>query len=168
MSKAEETPDRIEKVILLRAPLRRVWRAVSDAKEFGTWFGVQFEGPFVAGQAMKGKIVPTRVDPEVAKLQEPHEGTPFDWTVDRIEPESLISFRWHPFAIEKGHDYSTEPTTSVVFQLRAVEGGTLLTITESGFQAIPLERRAKAFAANQGGWEHQAKLIEKYLASHVA
>jgi uncharacterized protein YndB with AHSA1/START domain len=168
MPQVEETPDRIEKVILLRAPLRRVWRAVSDAKEFGKWFGVEFEGPFVAGQAMKGKIVPTKVDPVVAKLQEPLEGTPFDWTVEKIEPESLISFRWHPFAIEKGHDYSREPTTSVVFSLKEVEGGTQLTLTESGFKAIPLERRAKAFAANQGGWEHQAKLIEKYLSSHVA
>jgi uncharacterized protein YndB with AHSA1/START domain len=168
MSKAENTPDRIEKAILLRAPLRRVWRAVSDAREFGTWFGVEFEGPFIAGQAMKGKIVPTKVDPEVAKLQEPHSGAPFDWTVESIEPERRISFRWHPFAIEKGHDYSKEPTTSVVFELKEVEGGTLLTISESGFDAIPLERRAKAFAANEGGWEHQSKLIEKYLAGHVA
>jgi uncharacterized protein YndB with AHSA1/START domain len=167
MAKADDTPDRIEKTIVLRAPLRRVWRAVSDAKEFGTWFGVQFEGPFVAGQPMKGKIVPTKVDPVVAKLQEPHEGTSFEWTVERIEPERLISFRWHPFAIDNGHDYSQEPTTSVVFEFKEVEGGTLLTVSESGFKAIPLERRAKAFAANQGGWEHQTKLIEKYLASQA-
>lgn len=168
MSETEKTPDYIEKAITLRAPLRRVWRAVSDAKEFGAWFGVEFEGPFVAGKAMQGKIIPTQVDPVVAKLQEPHAGTPFDWTVESIEPERRIAFRWHPFAIEKGHDYSKEPTTSVVFELKEVAGGTLLIITESGFHAIPLERRAKAFAANEGGWEHQTRLLEKYLAGYVA
>jgi uncharacterized protein YndB with AHSA1/START domain len=103
------------------------------------------------------------VDPEVAKLQEPHAGKAFDFTIDRIEPERLFSFRWHPFAVEPGVDYSKEPATLVAFELAEVEGGTLLTITESGFDRIPLERRAKAFAANEGGWEHQTKLLEKYL-----
>jgi uncharacterized protein YndB with AHSA1/START domain len=155
--------DRIEKKITLRAPVGRVWRAVSDAREFGTWFGVEFDGPFAAGTRIKGRITPTKVDPEVAKLQEPHTGMPFDFMVDRIEPERLFSFRWHPFAIESSVDYSKEPTTLVVFELAQVQGGTLLTISESGFDRIPLERRAEAFAANEGGWEHQTKLIEKYL-----
>jgi uncharacterized protein YndB with AHSA1/START domain len=158
--------DRIEKKITLRAPVSRVWRAVSDAREFGTWFGVEFDGPFAAGARVTGRITPTKVDPEVAKLQEPHAGTPFDITIDRIEPERLFSFRWHPFAIEPGVDYAKEPTTLVVFELAEVQGGTHLTISESGFDRIPLERRAQAFAANEGGWAHQLKLVEKYLLRH--
>jgi uncharacterized protein YndB with AHSA1/START domain len=168
MNDTKETPDRIEKQIVLRAPLNRVWRAISDAKEFGTWFGVEFDEPFVAGRTMNGKIVPTKVDPEVAKLQEPHTGNSFEWTVERIQPQTSISFRWHPFAVEKHVDYSKEPTTLVAFELEEVAGGTRLSITESGFSKIPLERRAKAFTANEGGWQHQTKLIEKYLALHDA
>ncbi|MGA2450472.1 MAG: SRPBCC family protein [Polyangiaceae bacterium] len=156
--------DRIEKKILLHAPLGRVWRALSDARRFGAWFGVDFEGPFTPGARMTGRIVPTTVDEEVAKLQKPYEGKPFEITVDRAEPERIFSFRWHPFAIDPAEDYSSEPTTLVVFELAEVEGGTLLTITESGFDGIPLARRAQAFAANDGGWTHQTKLIEKYLA----
>lgn len=159
--------DRIEKKITLRAPVSRVWRAVSDAREFGTWFGVEFDGPFAAGARIRGRITPTKVDPEVAKLQEPNTGMPFDIMVDRLEPERLFSFRWHPFAIEPGADYSKEPTTLVAFELAEVKGGTLLTISESGFDRIPLERRAQAFAANEGGWEHQLKLVEKYLLRHA-
>jgi uncharacterized protein YndB with AHSA1/START domain len=163
-----EVPDRIEKKITLRAPVGRVWQAISDARAFGTWFGVEFDGPFVAGGRLTGKIVPTKVDPEVAKMQAPHAGKAFEFTVDRIEPERLFSFRWHPFAIEPGVDYSKEPATLVVFELDEVEGGTQLTISESGFDRIPLERRAKAFASNEGGWAHQARLIEKYVLVHVA
>lgn len=158
-----ETQDKIEKKVTLRAPLSRVWRAISDAKEFGAWFGMAFDGPFIAGQKIAGSIQPTTVDPEVAKLQAPHAGKPFEFTIDRIEPERLFSFRWHPFAIDPNQDYSSEPTTLVVFELREVDGGTLLTITESGFDRIPLKRRAEAFSANEGGWEHQSKLIAKYL-----
>ncbi len=156
--------DRIEKKVLLRAPRERVWRAISDSKEFGSWFGVKFDGPFVAGTRMLGKIVPTTVDPEVAQRQKQYEGTPFEWTVDRVEPMRLFSFSWHPFAMEPGVDYSKEPTTLIVFELEEASGGTMLTVTESGFDRIPLERRAKAFAANEGGWTAQMKLIEKYLA----
>jgi uncharacterized protein YndB with AHSA1/START domain len=156
--------DRIQKTIVLRAKRERVWRAISDARQFGTWFGVEFEGPFVAGSLLTGKIVPTKVDPEVARMQEPYTGKKFEFSVERIEPPKRISFRWHPFAVEEGVDYSKEPTTLIVFELEEVPGGTRLTITESGFDRIPLERRAKAFAANEGGWTHQLKLIEKYLA----
>jgi uncharacterized protein YndB with AHSA1/START domain len=157
-------PDRIEKKLLLRAPLERVWRAISDAKEFGSWFGVEFDGPFVPGRKMTGRIVPTTVDPEVAKSQKAYEGAKFEITVERIEPRKLFSFRWHPFAVEKGGDYSNEPTTLIVFALEEAAGGSMLTITESGFDQIPLARRARAFTANEEGWTAQAKLIEKYLA----
>ena len=158
------TTDRIEKKVLLRAPRERVWRAISDSKEFGAWFGVRFDGPFAADKRMIGKIVPTTVDPEVAKLQEPHTGMAFEFAVDRIEPQKLFSFRWHPYAVDSSVDYTKEPSTLVVFELQEVAAGTMLTVTESGFDRIPIERRAKAFAANEGGWAHQMKLIEKYLA----
>jgi uncharacterized protein YndB with AHSA1/START domain len=156
--------DRIEKQLLLRAPLSRVWRALSDSKEFGAWFGVRFDGPFKPGAIMRGVVVPTTADPEVAKLQKPYEGKPFEITVEQIEPERLLSFRWHPFAIDPGVDYSGEPTTLIVFALEQVAGGVKLTVTESGYDQIPLARRAQAFTANEQGWSMQVKLIEKYLA----
>ncbi|HET9651363.1 MAG TPA: SRPBCC domain-containing protein, partial [Usitatibacter sp.] len=111
---------------------------------------------------------PTTVDPEVAKLQEPHRGKPFEFVVDSIEPMHRISFRWHPFAVEPGVDYSQEPSTLIVFELQAVAGGTQLTVTESGFDRIPVERRAKAFAANDAGWEHQVQLVRKYVERQAA
>jgi uncharacterized protein YndB with AHSA1/START domain len=157
------TTDRIEKKILLHAPLKRVWRALTDSTEFGVWFGVKFDGPFQPGVSLRGVIVPTTMDPEVAKAQKPHEGTPFQITVEQIEPHRLFSFRWHPFAIESGVDYSAEPTTLVSFTLEEVAGGVMLTVTESGFDQIPLARRAKAFQANDQGWSMQVKLIEAYL-----
>ena len=156
--------DRIVKSVLLRASRERVWRAISDSKEFGSWFGVEFDGPFVAGASIVGKIIPTTVDAEVAKTQEPYKGFRFEFAVDRVEPMRLFSFRWHPFAVDSGVDYSKEPSTLVAFQLEDAAGGTMLTVIESGFDQIPLERRAKAFAANEGGWTAQMKLIEKYLA----
>jgi uncharacterized protein YndB with AHSA1/START domain len=158
------TTDRIEKKTVLRAPRERVWNAISDAKQFGTWFGVEFDTPFVAGAHMKGRMAPTKVDRDVAKRQEAYAGRAFDCTIDRIEPMTLFSFRWHPFAIDPSTDYSKEPTTLVVFQLAEVPEGTQLTITESGFDRIPLERRAQAFAANEGGWTIQIELIGKYVA----
>jgi uncharacterized protein YndB with AHSA1/START domain len=158
------TPDRIEKSVILRAPLERVWRAIADSTQFGTWFGVAFDGPFVAGSHLTGRIVPTRVDPEVAQLQRPHEGKSFTFYVEDIEPMRRIAFRWHPYAVEPGIDYAREPTTLIVFEIKQAETGTLLVITESGFSNIPLERRAKAFTANDGGWTKQLQLIAKYLA----
>jgi uncharacterized protein YndB with AHSA1/START domain len=155
--------DRIEKNVLLRAPRERVWRAVSDATEFGKWFGVAFDGGFAEGTRMQGRIVPTTVDPEVAKRQEPYTGAAFTLLVDRIEPLRLFSFRWHPFAIDAELDYTSEPMTLVEFRLEDARGGTLLTISESGFDRIPLARRAQAFEANDEGWSAQARLVEKYL-----
>lgn len=156
--------ERIEKKILLRAPLQRVWRALSDSKEFGAWFGVRFDTPFKPGAHIRGKIVGTTVDAEIAKLQKQHEHVPFEITIDRIEPERLFSFRWHPHAIEPGVDYSKEPTTLITFTLEEVTNGVMLTVTESGFEQIPLARRAKAFTANEQGWGMVVQLIEKYLA----
>ena len=161
---AVAVPDRIQKHILLKAPLARVWKALTDSTEFGDWFGVRFEGPFIAGRPLRGVIAPTKADAEVARMQEPYAGKTFDIAVERIEPQRLFSFRWHPFAIEPGVDYSKEPTTLIEFTLEEKPDGVLLTVTESGFDRIPLERRAKAFTANEGGWEKQMTLIGKHLA----
>jgi uncharacterized protein YndB with AHSA1/START domain len=159
---ATET-DRIEKKILLRASQPRVWQALTDSTEFGTWFGIRFDGPFVPGRKVCGTIVPTKVDAEVAKLQKEVEGLAVEIAVERIDPRRLFSFRWHPHAIERGVDFSAEPMTLVVFELAEVSPGVLLTVTESGFDKIPLSRRAKAFAGNDQGWSMVVKLIEKHL-----
>jgi uncharacterized protein YndB with AHSA1/START domain len=155
--------DKIEKKILLHAPRKRVWRALSDSAEFGHWFGMKFNGPFAPGAQMHGVIVPTKVNAEVANTQKKYEGTPFDITIEQMEPERLFSFRWHPGAVDPDVDYSEEPTTLVVFALEEVDKGVMLTVTESGFDQIPLARRAKAFAANKQGWTMVMKLIEEYL-----
>jgi uncharacterized protein YndB with AHSA1/START domain len=156
--------DRIEKRILLKAPRERVWRALSEAARFGIWFGVRFDGPFVEGQRLTGRITPTEVDAEVAAMQAPYAGTPFEWLVERIEPMRRIAFRWHPYGIDQTVDYTGEPMTLIVFELHDDPGGILLTVTESGFDQLPPARRAQAFAANEGGWTHQMRLIAKYLA----
>jgi len=158
--------DRIEKKVLLRAPRERVWNAIADSAKFGSWFGVRFDRPFVAGTTMIGRIVPTTVDAEVAASQAPYEGKTFQFQIERIEPMSLFSFRWQPYAVDPAIDYSKESPTLVVFELGEVASGTMLTVTESGFDQIPIERRAKAFASNGQGWSAQMKLIEKYLALH--
>jgi uncharacterized protein YndB with AHSA1/START domain len=156
--------DRIEKRILLRAPQEQVWRAISDAEQFGFWFGVRFDKSFAEGARLTATIVPTQVNAAVAKSQQPYAGTRFEFIVERIEPMRHFSFRWHPFAVQPGSDVAKEPTTLVVFELEAADAGILLTITESGFDRIAPERRAKAFAANEQGWEKQTQLVEKYLA----
>ncbi len=155
--------DRIQKHVTLRAPRARVWRALTDSKEFGSWFGMKLDAPFTAGATMRGTIMPTTVDPEVAKMQKDYEGFPFDIVVETIEPERLFSFRWHPHAVDRAKDYTREPTTLVTFALAEVPGGVLLTVTESGFDRIPIERRAKAFSANEGGWAIQMELVGKYI-----
>ena len=166
MKRAEEIPDAIEKKIVLKASRQRVWDAINDAQKFGTWFGVEFDGPFVAGQRLVGRIRPTKVDPEVAKAQEPYSGKKFEITVDRVEPEKRFSFFWHPYALDEKTDYSSESKTLVTFELAPAQGGTLLTVTESGFSKVPLARRAEAFTSNEGGWEAQTKLIARYLELH--
>ena len=156
--------DRIEKKVLLRAPLNRVWRAIANSNEFGTWFGLKFDGPFVQGASLRGVIVPSTVNPEVARVGKSHEGVVFDITVEKIEPERLFSFRWHPHAIRRDFDYASEPTTLVVLTLEEVADGVRLTISESGFDRIPLARRAEAFLANDEGWSMMVRAIEDYLA----
>lgn len=157
--------DRIEKKILLRAPLPRIWRALADSKEFGYWFGMRFDGPFTPGARMHAIIVPTGVNAEIAAAQKQYENMPFDITIEKMEPERLFSFRWHPHAVEGGADYSHEPATLVEFLLEPVADGVMLTVAESGFDAIPLARRAKAFSANEQGWTAVAKMFEEYIAS---
>lgn len=154
--------DKIEKTAILKAPLAKVWNALSDSTAFGTWFGVTLEGPFAEGKTVNGVIAKTKVDNEVAKQQEPYVGMRCDLMIERIVPPKLLAFRWHPGADpDQGPN---APTTLVTFELEEVTGGTRLTITESGFDALPLERRAKAFADNEGGWEAQLGLIAKFLA----
>jgi uncharacterized protein YndB with AHSA1/START domain len=157
-------PDRIEKEVLLKAPLERVWRAISDADEFGRWFGVRFDAPFVPGTSVNGTIAPTTVDEEVAKAQAPHAGKTDAWHIVAVEPQRRLAFRWHPFGVEEGVDSSNEPTTLVEFTLEDTSDGVLLRIVESGFDAIPAERRRSAFEGNSEGWTAQIELVRKYLA----
>jgi len=157
-------PDRIEKEVLLNAPLDRVWRAISDADEFGRWFGVRFDGPFVPGASVTGTITPTAVDEDVAKAQQPYAGQADTWQIVAVEPPRRLAFRWHPFGVEDGIDYSKEPTTLVEFTLEDTSDGVLLRIVESGFDAIPANRRQSAFESNTEGWSAQTELIRKYLA----
>jgi uncharacterized protein YndB with AHSA1/START domain len=154
--------DRIEKRVLLRAPLDRVWRAISDPEVFGRWFGVRFDGPFVAGTSVTASITGTTVDDEVAKRQEPHAGVKSTWQVVAVEPQQRFAYRWHPFAVDPDTDYDREPTTLVEFTLSETPDGVLLTITESGFDAIPEARRSASFEANAEGWAIQADLVRRY------
>ena len=144
--------DRIEKKIRLKAARARVWRALTDAKEFGAWFGVELEGPFVAGETVRGKIT----HPE-------HRDLVMEVRVERIEPERVFAYRWHPAAVDPNVDYGREPTTLVEFTLADSDGGTLLTLVESGFDAIPEARRATALRMNDGGWTHQMESIARYV-----
>lgn len=155
--------DRIEKSVVLRAPLDRVWQAISDAEQFGRWFGVRFDGPFVEGAAIGAVIAPTVVDDEVAKRQEAHAGTRSTWQIVAIEPNRRFAYRWHPFAVGDDVDYESEPTTLVEFTLSETADGVLLTIVESGFDAIPASRRSASFEANSEGWAIQTDMVRRYL-----
>jgi uncharacterized protein YndB with AHSA1/START domain len=155
--------DRVQKKILIKAPRSRVWRAISDSNEFGHWFGVRFTEPFKANTPVKGTLIGTAVDPEIHQAQQKHAGLSFEFVIDRIEPERLFSFRWHPHAVDRNRDYSAEPMTLVEFTLESQGNHTLLTVTESGFDQIPLSRREEAFKANDGGWGLVIGLVEKYL-----
>lgn len=149
--------------IVLPASRERVWQAISDSRRFGTWFGAAFDGPFVAGQAATGQIVPTKVDPDVARLQEPYAGTRLEIVIAAIIPLHTFAFRWHPFALGPAEDYVDEPTTLVSFDVAEAGADIQLTVTETGFDDLPPARRDAAFAANNGGWAHQVRLIERYL-----
>jgi uncharacterized protein YndB with AHSA1/START domain len=145
--------DRIEKQIELQAPVSRVWRALTDYREFGEWFKVKLEGPFVAGKVSRGNIT----HPGYEHLQ-------MEVAVQKIEPERLFSYTWHPYAIDPKVDYSGETRTLVEFRLEPTDKGTLLTVTESGFDKLPSSRRAEAFRMNDGGWTQQMKNIESHVA----
>ena len=145
--------DRIEKRIELKAPLARVWRAISDHREFGAWFKVDIEAPFVAGKPARGRIT-----------HPGYEHVVWNVVVQKIEPERLFSFTWHPFGIDPRVDYSRETPTLVEFRLTAIPGGTLLTVTETGFGQVPAARRAEAYRMNEGGWSQQMKNIERHVA----
>jgi uncharacterized protein YndB with AHSA1/START domain len=144
--------DRIEKSVVLRAPRTQVWRALSDINAFGQWFGVRLDGPFAPGARLGGKVT-----------HPGYEDAPFEMTIDRIEPERLLSWRWHPNAVDPRKDYSAEPTTLVEFKLDDAPGGTKLTVAESGFDAIPESRRHEAYRGNDKGWAMQMDSIERYL-----
>ncbi|UMB68086.1 SRPBCC family protein [Mycobacterium paraterrae] len=156
--------DRIEKQVLLRAPLERVWRAISDSQEFGRWFGVSVDGPFVAGTSVTATVTGTTVDDEVAEMQRPHAGAKATWQIVAVEPPQRFAYRWHPFAVEPGVDYDSEPTTLVEFMLSDTPDGVQLRIVESGFDAIAETRRRDAFEANGRGWAKQTELVRKYLS----
>src|SRR5262245_44060211 len=149
---AVASTDRIEKEIVLRSPRGRVWRALTDPAEFGRWFGADMKGPFAPGVRAQGRIT-----------HPGYEHLTLDMTVERMEPERLFSWRWHPYAVEPGRDYSGEPTTLVECELSDAPGGTRLRIVESGFDRIPLARRAEAFRMNSEGWAAQVQNVAKYL-----
>jgi uncharacterized protein YndB with AHSA1/START domain len=152
MSTATNT-DRIAKTATLRAPRSRVWRAIANAEEFGSWFRVKFSGVFAEGATIRGQIT-----------HPGYEHVTMEVLIDRIEPERYFSYWWHPYAIATGIDYSAEPMTLVEFTLDEVADGTVLTIVESGFDRLPAARRAEAFRMNDGGWSEQLRNIERHVS----
>lgn len=144
--------DRIEKEIVMKAPRARVWRALTDAAEFGKWFGAEMRDTFAPGARAQGRIT-----------HPGYEHLSLDMTVETMEPERLFSWRWHPYAVDPSQDYSREPTTLVECELNDVPEGTRLKIVESGFDRVPLARRAEAYRMNSEGWAAQVQNIAKYL-----
>jgi len=155
--KAERTPDRIEKRIELQAPVSRVWRALTDYREFGEWFRVKLESPFEAGEETRGQIT-----------WPGYEHLTWRAVIQEIEPEQYFAFTWHPYAVDPAIDYTKETPTLVEFRLEKTATGTLLTVTESGFSDLPDERRNEAFLRNDNGWAQQMKNIEQHVAQNAA
>jgi uncharacterized protein YndB with AHSA1/START domain len=151
-SQSPTSTDRIEKHMVLRAPRARVWRALTIAEQFGAWFRVKLEGEFAAGETIRGRLVIPG-----------YEHLTLEMLVERIEPEHYFSYRWHPYAVDPKADYSAEPTTLVEFRLEEQAVGTALTIIESGFDRIPLSRRAEAFRMNDQGWASQSEKLARYV-----
>jgi uncharacterized protein YndB with AHSA1/START domain len=145
--------DRIERKIELKAPLARVWRALTNHREFGKWFGVNLEAPFAPGKTARGQIT-----------YPGYEHVTMEVVVQKIEPEHFFSFTWHPYAIDPKKDYSAEAPTLVEFRLEEKKDGTSLTVMESGFSKLPAERRAEAFRMNNDGWEEQLQNIERHVS----
>jgi uncharacterized protein YndB with AHSA1/START domain len=148
------TTDRIEKEIVLRAPRARVWRALTDPTEFGTWFGVKLQGAFTPKARVRGQIT-----------TKGYEHVMMEIAIERMDAERLFSYRWHPYAVDPAIDYSKEPPTLVEFRLEEAEGGTRLTVVESGFDLIPPERRDEAFRMNEGGWAAQIENIRRHVTA---
>jgi uncharacterized protein YndB with AHSA1/START domain len=144
--------DRIETQVVVAAAIGRTWRALADAKEFGNWFKVEFDAPFLPGQRVTGRV----------KLPE-HKDLRFEMTIERMDAPEHLSLRWHPYAIDPKVDYSGEPPTLVEFRLKEVPGGTQVSLTESGFDRIPESRRADAYRMNAQGWEQQMQNLRKHL-----
>jgi uncharacterized protein YndB with AHSA1/START domain len=153
MSTAASATDRIEKRIVLSAPVARVWRAVADSREFGTWFQMAFDEPFVEGRTLSARVLVPGYEHVTAEFQ-----------IVRIEPERYFAYRWHPYAVDPAYDYSAEPTTLVEFTLEEAGAQTVLTVVESGFDRLPLARRALAHRMNDGGWSGQIRHIEAYVS----
>ena len=151
MTTTTQTADRIEKTTVLRAPQSRVWKALTDARQFATWFGCTLNESFAAGRRITGQVS--------------MKGQPstIEFTIDRIDPEHHFSYRWHPYAIDPTRDYSSEPMTLVEFRLKPVPDGTELTVIETGFDRIPEHRRAEAYRMNDGGWKAQVENIRRYV-----
>ena len=152
--KLHNSTDRIEKEIVLRVPRSRVWRALADVEQFSAWFGMKLEGTFAPGARAHGQF-------ELPG----HGNVTVEIAIERMDPESGMSYRWHPYAFEPGVDYASEPTTLVEFQLEEVAEGTRLTVVESGFDRIAAARRAEAFHMNDAGWAEQLQNIARYVAS---
>jgi uncharacterized protein YndB with AHSA1/START domain len=144
--------DRIEKTIELNALIARVWRALSDSAEFGTWFRVKMYGPFVSGETVRGNIT-----------YPGYEHLIWEAKIVRMDAPHIFAFTWHPYAVDPGRDYSAEPSTLVEFRLEEIASGTRLTVVESGFDALPPERRDEAFRMNDGGWAGQLKNIRAHV-----
>lgn len=152
MTSVSSSTDRIEKRVRLKAPQTRVWRAIADSTEFGTWFQMRFGEPFVVGRTVRGQILVPGYEHLTAEFQ-----------IVGIEPEHYFAYRWHPYAVDPKVDYSSEPTTLVEFRLEAAGDETVLTVVESGFDRIPVGRRAEAFRMNDGGWTSQVKNIARHV-----
>jgi uncharacterized protein YndB with AHSA1/START domain len=148
-----ESTDRIEKRVEMKAPIARVWRALTDYREFSEWFGVKLESAFAPGKTSAGQV--TYPGFEHVRLE---------LVVQKMEPERLFSYTWHPYAVDMKADYSKETPTLVEFRLEKIPAGTLLVVTESGFDKIPAARRAEAWRRNDGGWAEQMGRIESYVA----
>src|SRR5438876_3990077 len=149
----QKEQNKIEKRIELKAPLARVWQALTDYREFGEWFHVKLEEPFAAGRPARGYLT-----------YPGYENLKWEAVVQKMEPERFFSFTWHPYAIDPKMDYSKETPTLVEFRLEKTTNGTLLLLLESGFDKIPSDRRLEAFRMNDGGWTEQMKNIEKHVA----
>lgn len=150
--KDTKSTDRIEKRVVLHAARTRVWRALTNAEEFGAWFRVKLEGAFAEGKPVRGRLsIPG------------YEHVTLEMLVERIDPERYFSYRWHPYAVDPAVDYSSEPTTLVEFTFEETDGSTAVTIVESGFDRIPLARRVEAFRMNDEGWAGQIKHLARYV-----